>query len=201
MNLRSNSRVLAALVLCFICSHSRSADVQAETRSIQGLSRGAKESTSAQTLPRLPAGVTELKFGEFFVLPVGARGLQFTDKLLQLDGQRVRILGWMVRQEAPTPGKLLLAPLPVQLCEHDSEFADDLPPSTVHVFVPGCHGQPVPYTPKLLLLTGAMSVGNREEADGRISFVRLALDPPPRARTARKSSTTEKGAERLVRNP
>src|SRR5689334_5693118 len=40
-------------------------------------------------LPPLPAGVTELKFGEFFVRPVGPRGLELTDKLLGLDGQRV----------------------------------------------------------------------------------------------------------------
>ena len=110
------------------------------------------------------------------------------------------MLGYMVRQEEATPGKFLFAPLPVQVCEQDSEFADDLPPSTVHVFVPACRDQPVPYTRQLLLLTGTLSVGNREEADGRISLVRLTLDPPPRA-TTRKFSFTEKGATRLLRNP
>src|SRR5258707_431681 len=161
---------------------------------------GSNAKKSKPVLPPLPAGVTELKFGEFFVSPIGARGLVPTEKLLSLDGQRVRILGYMVRQEAPTPGKLLFAPLPVQVCEHDSEFADDLPPSTVHVFAPAFPGQPVPYTPQLLLLTGTLSVGNRDEADGRISLVRLTLDPPPRAATG-KFSFTEKGAARLVRNP
>jgi hypothetical protein len=33
-------------------------------------------------------------------------------------------------------------------------------------------------TPGLLLLTGTLSIGNRTEADGRISTVRLQLDPP-----------------------
>ena len=149
-------------------------------------------------LPPLPAGVTELKFNEFFVSPIGERGLTLTEKLRGLDGQRVRILGYMARQEAATPGKLLLAPLPVQVCEHDSEFADDLPPSTVHVFVAGCRDQPVPFTPKPLLLTGTLSVGNRDESDGRISIVRLTLEPSPREAMARKPSATEKGAERLV---
>jgi hypothetical protein len=155
---------------------------------------------AAPGLPPLPAGVTELKFDEFFVSPVGERGLVLTEKLRGLDGKRVRILGYMVRQEEATSGKFLFAPLPVEVHEHDSQFADDLPPSTVHVFVPTCRDQPVPYTRQLLLLTGTLSVGNREEADGRISLVRLALDPPPRA-TTRKFSFTEKGATRLVRNP
>jgi len=157
---------------------------------------GPSSTNSGPVLPPLPAGVTELKFSEFFVQPVGDRGLQFTDKLVKLNGQRVRILGCMVRQEVGTPGKFLLAPLPVQLHEHDG-FADDLPPSTVHVFVPAFRGQPVPYTPQLLLLTGMLSVGNRDEGDGRISIVRLTLDPPPRAENGRKASVMEKGAERL----
>ena len=161
---------------------------------------GSSGKNTTPVLPPLPAGVTELKFSEFFVSPIGERGLTLTEKLRGLDGQRVRLLGYMVRQEEATPGKFLFAPLPVQVCEQDSEFADDLPPSTVHVFVPACRDQPVPYTPTLLLLTGTLSVGNREEADGRISLVRLALDPPPRA-TTRKFSFTEKGATRLLRSP
>ncbi len=161
---------------------------------------GSNTQHTAPVLPALPPGVSELKFSDFFVSPVGERGLVLTDKLRVMDGQRVRILGYMVRQEAATPGKLLLAPLPVQVCEHDSEFADDLPASTVHVFVPEWRGQPLPYTPQLLLLTGRLSVGNREEADGRISVVRLALDPSLRTAT-RKFSFAEKGAERLVRKP
>ena len=167
------------------------------TPSKQQPSESSAKSTTSR-LPPLPAGVTELKFNEFFVSPIGERGLTLTEKLRGLDGQRVRILGYMARQEAATPGKLLLAPLPVQVCEHDSEFADDLPPSTVHVFVPACRDQRLPYTARLLLLTGTLSVGNREEADGRISVVRLTLDPPPREAIARQPSATEKGAERLV---
>jgi len=154
----------------------------------------AKAKETAPSLPAPPAGVTELKFNEFFVNPVGARGLVLTEKLKSLDGQRVRILGFMARQDEATPGKFLLAPLRVQLQDHDSKFADDLPPSTVYVSVSGSRDQPVPYTPEPLLLTGTLSVGNREETDGRISIVRLTLDSPPRTAT-QKSSPAEKGAE------
>ena len=129
-------------------------------------------------LPPLPKGVSELKFSDFFVSPVGKRGLEVTDKLRQLDGQRVRMLGYMVHQEEPPPGRLLLAPMPAQIHEHDNGLADDLPASMVYVSVPTVRNEAVPYAPGLMLLTGVLSVGNRAEPDGRISAVRLALDPP-----------------------
>jgi len=131
---------------------------------------------AAADLPPLPEGVTALQFGELFVKPVGPRGLVFTDKVKSLDGRRVRILGHMVRREGAPPGTLLLAPYPVQL--HDSEYglADDLPPSTLFVTVPDAEGE-IPFTAGLLLLTGRLELGSREEPDGRTSVVRLVLDP------------------------
>src|SRR5688500_1490472 len=84
-----------------------------------------------QTLPPLPRGVMELKFSEFFVSPVGPRGLAFTEKLLGLDGKRVRIAGYMVEQEKALPGVFLFCALPVQLHDHDSALADDLPAAVV----------------------------------------------------------------------
>jgi hypothetical protein len=131
-----------------------------------------------QKLPPLPAGVTELKFSDFFVMPVGPRGLELTDKLKNRDGQRVRMLGYMVRQEHGLPGTFLFTAIPLQLHDHDSEHADDLPPGTVYVSVPTVRDREAPYAPGLMLLTGTLSVGPREEANGRISLVRLALDPP-----------------------
>lgn len=129
-------------------------------------------------LPPLPAGVSELKFSDFFVLPVGTRGLKVTDKLRKLDGQRVRILGYMVHQEEPPAGRFLFTPMPAQIHEHDNGLADDLPASTLYVSVPSLRTEEVPYVPGLMLLTGKLSVGNQAEPDGRISVARLALDPP-----------------------
>ena len=130
----------------------------------------------AAQLPPLPEGVTELRFREFFVRPVGPRGLVHTEKLKNLDRQRVRILGHMVRREGAPPQTLLLTPNPVQL--HDIEYglADDLPPNTLFVTVPDAEGE-IPFTPGLLLLTGRLEIGSREEPDGRTSVVRLVLDP------------------------
>jgi len=137
--------------------------VQILSAQVGTTSPSARLKQTAPALPPLPAGVTELKFNEFFVTPVGPRGLELTDKLCRLDGQRVRILGYMVRQEEAPPGGFLLAPFPAQVHEHDNGLADDLPPSTLHVISPSHCEQAVRHTPQLLLLTGTLKVGNRAE--------------------------------------
>ena len=154
-------------------------------------------------IPSLPEGVSELKFNEFFVTPVGVRGLEVTDKLQRLDGRRVRVLGYMVHQEEPPAGRFLFTPMPAQIHEHDNGLADDLPASTLYVSVPTLPKDPVPHVPGLMLLTGKLSVGNMAEPDGRISVARLALDPPdasipPSHGGKRLSSPSGKGAERLM---
>ncbi len=156
---------------------------------------GVAQAPAEQKLPPLPPGVTDLKFGEFFVTPIGPHGLTLSDKLRGLDQRRVRMLGYMVRQEHGLPGTFLFAAIPVQLHEHDSALADDLPAATVFVTVPTCLDRAVPYTPGLMLLTGTLGVGLREEADGRNSIVRLALDPPAPAKKGFFTSSGEKRAQ------
>jgi len=160
-----------ALAFAFGCARVQRGDAgTAKT------SQDEETKTITQGLPPLPAGVTELKFSEFFVSPIGDRGLTITDKLRSLDGKRVRMLGYMVQEEKPTPGVFILSPYPAQIHDHDNALAESLPPSAVHVSVPTGRDQPVPHSTRLLLLTGTLSVGNRTEADGRISMVRLAAD-------------------------
>ena len=156
-------------------THPNGASHERSSPTAQHIAQGVN---AVNKLPPLPEGVSELKFSEFFVRPVGKRGLELTDKLRLLDGRKVRLLGYMVHQEEPPPGRLLLAPMPAQIHEHDNGLADDLPASMVYVSVPTVRDQAVPYAPGLMLLTGTLSVGNRAEPDGRISVVRLALDPP-----------------------
>ncbi|MBL9171576.1 MAG: hypothetical protein JNN07_27845 [Verrucomicrobiales bacterium] len=152
--------------------------------------------TKLLPLPALDPGVAEIKFGEFFQKPIGPRGLQLTEKLKALDGRRVRLLGYMVQEERAIAGRLLLAPFPVQLHSHDNALADDLPPSTVHVVVPQAASAPLSFTPKLLLLTGTLSLGSRPEADGRTSLVRLILDP-----VKNQPSLTQATAQVKLQNP
>jgi hypothetical protein len=165
-------------------------------------------------LPPLPEGVEELKFEEFFRLPVGPRGLDCTERLRALDGKKVRILGFQVREQISTctdcatdtarpgakprpawinhlvPGRLLLSPSPATINMAHYGLCDDLPPQTVYVTAPDFFGEPVPFTPGLLLLTGTLSVGNKTEADGRISVVRLELETAPEEQKPNISSAT-----------
>jgi len=134
--------------------------------------------TAFPAVPEAPPGVTDLRFGEFFG-PIGDRGLVLSGKLKRLDGKRVRILGYMVDRDLAPPGTFLFAPFPQTLHEHEYGLADDLPPAVLFVTAPDRGDRQVPYTPGLLLLTGTLDVGNREEPDGRVSLVRLVLDPPP----------------------
>lgn len=137
----------------------------------------------AQALPPLPRGVAEIKFRDFFKQPIGPAGLEITDTLRRLEGRKVRLLGYMVRQEHRVPGMLLLSPVPVQVHDHDSELADDLPPSVVYVRCKRFRHRSASYTPKLLLLTGTLELGNQEEPDGRVSLIRLNLAPSPSSRS------------------
>ena len=122
------------------------------------------------------AAVSDLKFREFYKMPVGPHGLQPTDKLMELNNKQVRMVGYMVKEENSTPGILILSPLPVELGDEDESLADDLPPTAVFVHLQQEAKQVIPYVSGLLQLTGQLSVGSEAEPDGRISSVRLLLD-------------------------
>ena len=137
---------------------------------------------------RVARPVTELRFREFFRLPVGPTGLDFSDTLCQADGQTVRLVGYMVQQENPVPGRFMLAPRPVQMSEHADGEADDLPPATVMVYLdPAQRDWAVPHVRGLVSVSGRLSVSRVEELDGRVSWVRLQLDPD----SVRSMSATE----------
>ena len=159
---------------------------------------GEEVKPTAETIPPQPGDVTELKFSEFFVSPIGDRGLTLTEKLRGLDGQRVRVLGYMAQQEQPVPGMFLFSAIPVRLNEEHYGLADDLPAATLFVSMPRNRDQMVPHAPGLMLLTGTLSVGNHEEADGRISTARLALEAPESA-PKKNFHLSSKSTEQLVR--
>ncbi len=119
-----------------------------------------------------------LKFAGFFRHPVGPRGLEVGDALRAADGRRVRLVGYMVAQELPTPGSFMLTPRPVRMSEHADGDADDLPPATVKVLLDATEqGVVLPHQPGLIALTGRLEVGRAEDASGRVSWVRLHLEP------------------------
>ena len=137
---------------------------------------------------RVARQVTELRFRDFFRLPVGPTGLDISDTLRQADGQTVRLVGYMVQQENPVPGRFMLAPRPVQMSEHADGEADDLPPAMVMVYLDQAQRDwAVPHIRGLVSVSGRLSVSRVEELDGRVSWVRLQLDPD----SVRSMSATE----------
>jgi hypothetical protein len=130
------------------------------------------------------ADITDLKFRDFFQMPIGPRGLQASEKLISLAGKQVRIVGYMVRQGTPTAGFFILAPLPVVLGDEDDSLSDDLPASAVFVHLAqststntNTSASAIPHYAGLLRLTGTLSLGPHEESDGHVSTFRLQLDP------------------------
>lgn len=127
---------------------------------------------------RVARQVTELRFRDFFRLPVGPTGLDISDTLRQADGQTVRLVGYMVQQEIPVPDRFMLAPRPVQMSEHADGEADDLPPATAMVYLDAEQRDwAVPHVRGLVSVSGRLSVSRVEEQNGRVSWVRLQLGP------------------------
>ncbi|GAA0708139.1 hypothetical protein [Dokdonella soli] len=145
-----------------------------------------------------PAGVVDLKFQDLFKLPVGPKGLETTDKLRNLDGKRVRIVGYMVRQEAPSAGSFMLSPLPVSAGDEDESLADDIPASAVFVSLPNGKDVIVPALPGLVRIVGTLHLGAIEVPGiDRLAAVRIALDAAPERallRVARAAARQPTGA-------
>jgi hypothetical protein len=140
---------------------------------------GSGEAAERQGLPAPAPGVTDLRFGEWFQLPVRRGGLEPSAQLRALDGKRVRVVGYVVGEEQPTPGLFMLTARPVTLSEVADGPADDLPPATLFVHLaPTDAGKTVARRPGLLVVSGVLHIGNQEEANGRVSFARLQLDQP-----------------------
>lgn len=132
-------------------------------------------------LPPPPAGVVELRFRDLIKLPVGPRGLEPGEGLRANLGKRVRLVGFMVRQAEPVPGRFLLSPLPVEIGDADEGLADDVPAALVEVEL--AHPLAIlPWMPGLLQISGTLGAGGREAAgNARIALARIRPDE----RTAR----------------
>ena len=119
----------------------------------------------------------QLALSDFFVRPVGPRGLEPSPELLALRGKRVLVRGYMVAEQEPYPGLFMLAQVPVELAERADGPADDLPPATLYVHLPpDQRWSTVGFVPGPLELAGTLELGPEEELSGRVSYVRLQLD-------------------------
>jgi hypothetical protein len=130
-----------------------------------------------KALPSAKNGIVELRFRDFFRMPVGPGGLEPSDALRAADGQRVRLVGFMVRQ-APNPADgFLLTSVPVATSDEDEGLADDLPAAIVHVAFASTAGTNLPYLPGLLKITGTLQLQPHvDTATQRISAIQLVPD-------------------------
>ena len=155
------------------------------------------DSRSGPKVPPLPQGISDLSFDDFFKKPVGPFGLELTDRVKRLEGKRVRILGFMVREElekdgddgpenAPVRGRLMLTPLPATVNAAHYGLCDDLPPQILFVSVPSLRDQPLQHSRKPLLLTGVLSLGNTKNR--MVEFQRFDWSSiPAKFRRSRKT--------------
>ncbi|MBB3197252.1 hypothetical protein [Roseateles terrae] len=143
------------------------------------LAAGLQASPASEAAPLAAvAAPLDIKFSQFFRQPIGDRGLVLSDALRAADGREVRLVGYMVAQEQPQPGRFWLTPRPVRMSEHADGEADDLPPATVTVRLdPSQQDRLIPHQDGLLVLTGRLRVGRVEDETGRVSWVRLELSP------------------------
>lgn len=121
------------------------------------------------------APAQDLAFRDFF--EPTARELRPTARLVSLVGQRVRLVGFVVRSEEPPVGGFFLCPSPVMATEAGGGTAD-LPPETVFVVVPSAAGRTVPWTPRPVVVEGVLELGSRAGEDGQVSSIRVVLDAP-----------------------
>ena len=150
----------------------------------------ATETSAAVTSSKAPAHeITELSFKNFYKMPIGPRGLEPTPQLIKLSDHRVRVTGYMVREEEPSKGMFMLAPQPVSLAEVADGPADDLPGATLFVYMPPSdRDQVMPYLAGRWELAGVLELGPKEEPNGRISYTRLRLDESVKAASKGVSS-------------
>jgi len=136
--------------------------------------------TCAKRADQQPAPqITELKFSDFYQMPIGPAGLTPTETLMRAQGKRICIMGYMVKRESPSAGQIMLTPVPVEMSEHADGEADDLPATTVTVLLsPSQRTWRVPQASGLVAITGLLHVGRHESEDGRISWIQLELTEP-----------------------
>lgn len=177
--------VTRGLLVCIVFSGSVFAAEDSATAAVwrRFAAQSARLLLEAQraplTPPPLPAGVDELAFREFFSPVVGDRGLDYSERMRALHGQRVRIAGFMTRDFVRHPGAFLLTGWPTKVESDGYCFNDELPPATLHVVLPpSAASVPAPYLPGPMLLTGTLQVGPTPMPDGRNAVARLLLDAP-----------------------
>lgn len=126
--------------------------------------------------PAVAAKYAPVRFSELFVAPTGPKGLEYTARIREFEGKLVRITGFMVRQVNADPGVFMLTEAPVSTLEHEYGIVDSVPPNVVHVLLTARAGHGTAWQPYAVTVHGRLDLDGRQEADGRISYVRIQVD-------------------------
>ncbi|MBC8101014.1 MAG: hypothetical protein H7Z41_00315 [Cytophagales bacterium] len=149
-------------------------------------------SKAAESLKAASPKATPLAFREFFV-PT-PRELKLSDKVQQLNGKRVQITGFMAHMEAQPKGAFFLCARPVT-CDEAGGGTGDLPPETIRVIVRGAKNQTIQSISRPVVVTGLLEIGNRPEADGTTSSLRLILDRPQNLPSSKTTTLAAKAGK------
>lgn len=143
----------------------------------------------APVTPSVPSRVKEsesytpLRFEDLFVTPAGPHGLSYTSLCQSLAGKPVRMEGHMVRHYHEDTTVFLFTAVPTAHNQAEYMLADSLPTSLVHVIMKVRPGDAPAWRPQRITVMGRLELGPRQEADGRVSHVRLLCDHVADART------------------
>ncbi len=148
------------------------------------------EAVSSDPQPELMSDVvaadySPLDFNEVFVAPAGPKGLQYTDRIKALDGRKVAMTGFMVKNYGPDPSVFVFSNVPRIHNEREEGLADSLPPSLLHVIMQVRPGDAPAWRREKLTVYGKLELGAHQELNGRISHLRLRCDWITEATTGR----------------
>ena len=145
------------------------------------------------TNPKAAATPETLSFSE--ILAPDLTTLKPSEKLLRLNGQRVRIRGYMAEFETPTKGYFYLTPRRVH-CDESGNGTGDLPVESIRVKAAKQPQREWPHIPAIIEVVGVIAIGPDATADeaGNYAAVRLLADEifvlsPNHLQSKRRAST------------
>lgn len=175
MNLKSLSFVLPVILLTglgLLMLAGKDAATVAQNRD----SAAGASADAPLAAPYVDSSSVALKFEEIFVMPAGPNGLEYTAKTRALDGKRVALTGFMLRNDNIDPAIFFFCETQHAYDEREEGLADSLPPSLVQVILPVKKNSAPAWRQEKLTLYGTLELGPRQEQSGRVSHIRLQCD-------------------------
>ena len=93
-----------------------------------------------------------------------------------MEGRKVAVAGFMVKNYGPDPSVFVFSDVPRIHNEREEGLADSLPPGLLHVIMTVRPGDAPAWRREKMTLYGTLELGARQEANGRISYLRLHCD-------------------------